>query len=349
MKTKAYKKLFESLHDNGEIPDELYSLLLEKIAADGKMNMRIYEMYLRELERRRLFSVDGAPFDTKNSAKTDGSYVYLHRKNPFWYIGHAVTSTIFKFLGWLGSGLAYGMWRFPRKYKKKFRGIGACVTVSNHVGYVDAVLTRRALGMRKQYIIAAPHNCKRNIGGAILRSATVVPLPSTLHGVKPFEAALEYLKDKKAAVHFYAEKSMWIRYKKPRPYHDGAFFYADKLGVPVVPMLYCFKESRGLRKLFGLAKATVRVADPIYPDASLSPMRRRADLAQRAANAVKALYEEFYGVPLEYEPPLEFEISEGTADKANVTADKTDEAAADFTVNDAACGDDAKSTDNSDA
>ncbi len=300
MNTKKYLKLFKYSLDAGDIPQELYDFVTDEVKRDGKMTPRVYGLYLRELEKRRLFAVDGAPFTVENSAKTDGSYVYIHRKNPFWYIGHAVTATIFKFIGWLGSGLVYGMWRFPRRYKKKFKGIKACVTVSNHVGYIDAALTRRALGCRKQYIIAAPHNCKRNLGGVILRSATVVPLPCSFKGIKPFNEMLEYLRDRGAALHFYAEKSMWIRYRKPRPYHDGAFFYADKLDVPVVPMLYCFKDPKGLRRLLGLPRAVIRVADPVYSDRSLSPQKRKADLAARVAAAVNGLYEEFYGQPMKY-------------------------------------------------
>ncbi|MCH5162716.1 MAG: 1-acyl-sn-glycerol-3-phosphate acyltransferase [Clostridiales bacterium] len=305
MNTKAYREMFKMLLDAGELPQDIYDKVISEIDADGKMTVRVYNMYLEELERRRLFAVDGAPFTTKNSARTDGTYVYKRPKNPFWHIHRAIWATIGKIVGFLASGIGYGFWHFPRKEKKKLKGVGACITVSNHVGYLDGGLTRRALGMKKQYIIVAPHNCKRNLGGAILKSAIAVPLPISFHGVKPFNEMLEYLKDKGAALHFYAEKSMWIRYRKPRPYQDGAFFYADKLDVPIVPMLYCFKESRGLRKLFGMPRAVIRVADPIYPNAELSHAERRKDLRERTEEATKKLYEEFYGIELEYLPPLE--------------------------------------------
>ncbi len=301
MNTESYLAMFASLAESDEIPRDLYDKMLASIAAEGKMTKRIYTEYLRELEMRRLFTAEGAPFDTDNSAKTDGTYVYKHEKNPFWHILHAFWSTIFKFIGWFGGGFVFGVWRV--KNKKKFKKLGACITVSNHVGYLDAVLTRRALGCKKQYIVVAPHNCKYTVGGAILRSATVLPLPMTLRGARPFNEMLKYVAKKGAKIHFYPERSMWIGYKKPRPFEEGAFFYADMLDIPVVPMLYCFKEPKGIRKLFRMPKAVIEIGDPLYIDKSLKPKDRKSDMARRAYEQSKMLYEKFYGIPLEYESP----------------------------------------------
>ena len=325
MNTKNYKRLFAEVYEKGEIDKELYDLLLGEIEVDGKMTKRIYKLYLEELERRRAFDVDGTPFDTRNSAKTDGTYVYMRPKRPFWHFWHAVSATIFKFIGWFGSGVGYGVWRIKDRKKLKKLKHKPFITVSNHVGYIDAVLTRREMGCKKQYIVAAPHNCKNTFGGRVLKSATMIPLPITLSGTKLFNERLEYVRDRNAAIHFYAEKAMWVRYRKPRPYKDGAFVYADKLDVPVVPMLYCFKRARGLRRLFGLAKAVVRIADPIFADKSLPMRERRADLAERSAKAVRELYEDFYGIPLEYLPERE---------KIGAAAERTKdaEAAADGTA-----------------
>ncbi len=303
MNTKAYKSYYKTLYDEGKIPKSVYDGVMDGIASEGKMTHEIFNRrIIDELERYRLFDVPPVPYSSENSAKTDGSYVYTHPKNPFWHIAHAITSTIFKFLGWFGSGLVYGLWHFPRKYAKKFKGVGACFTTSNHVGYVDAVLTRRALGVKKQNIIAAPFNCKNDVGGAILRSATMLPLPATLGGSHAFMNALEYYKNKGSAMHFYAESCMWTRYRKPRPYKAGVYYYAVRLNVPVVPMFYGFKNTRGLRKLLGLAKAKIIVGDPIYPNLDLPEKKRQADMAERVEKATRDMYEQFYGIPLEYLP-----------------------------------------------
>lgn len=304
MNTKKYLKMFEELADSGEIPRELYDSLVAKIQERGKMTKSIYDYYLTELEKRRLFDVDGAPFDTNKSAKTDGTYVYKRTKNPFWHISHGFWSTVFKLIGFFGGAVVFGVWHV--KGRKKLKKLGPCITTSNHVGFLDAVLTLRATGMQNRYIVAAPHNCKDTVGGKILCAAGEVPLPINFKGMRPFNEMLEYAAERKSAkIHFYAEKSMWIGYKKPRPYKDGAFYYADKLNIPVVPMLYCFKEPKGLRRLLHLPKAVIKIGEPIYVNTELPPRERKADLAQRTYDATAALYEEFYGVPLTYLDPDE--------------------------------------------
>ena len=298
MNTKKYLAMFAHLAENEEIPRWLYDKLLSDVAKSGKMTKSIYNDYLAELERLRLFDVDGAPFDTNKSAKTDGTYVYKHTKNPFWHLGHFFWSTVFKLVGFIGGAIVFGIWRV--KGRKKIKKIGACITTSNHVGYLDAVLTLRASGMQNRYIVAAPHNCKSTLGGKILTSAGEIPLPISYKGMRPFNDMLEYATGKKAKIHFYAEKSMWIDYRKPRPHKDGAAFYADKLDIPIVPMLYCFRTPRGLRRLLHLPKAAIEIGDPIYADKALPPVERKADLTKRTYDATVRLYEQFYGIPLEY-------------------------------------------------
>lgn len=298
MKTKKYKRFFKSLFEAGDIPEDLYNSLIAKIDEQGRMNGRVYEFFLSELERRALFEVDGTPYSTKNSAKTDGTFKYKSPKNPFWHIGHAVMSTIYKFLGWFGSAFIFGVWRVPDK--KKLKDVGACISVSNHVGYLDPLLTRYAFGCRKQYIVAAPHNCKRNLGGAILKAATVIPLPINFRGTKAFGEMLMYVKIRGGAIHFYPEKSMWVGYKKPRPLKDGPFHFADRLDIPVVPMLYVYPEPKGLRKLLHMPKMAIKIGDPLYANFTLPPAEREAELKRRTQDAMKKLYEDFYGIPLTY-------------------------------------------------
>lgn len=139
MNTKAYLRLFGELAEKDEIPRDLYDTVVAEIAKDGKMTKRVYSLYLQELEKRRLFDVDGAPFDTRKSAKTDGTYVYKHTKNPFWHIAHAIWCTLFKWIGFIGAGAVFGIWRV--KDRKKIKKLGACITTANHVGYLDGVLT----------------------------------------------------------------------------------------------------------------------------------------------------------------------------------------------------------------
>ena len=61
MSTEKYKKFFKRLYDDGQIPEDLYIRLQAEIVKDGKMTKRVYGVFLKELERRRMFDVDGTP------------------------------------------------------------------------------------------------------------------------------------------------------------------------------------------------------------------------------------------------------------------------------------------------
>lgn len=315
MNTKKYLRFFAELAEDGKIPLELYDRMLAEIAKEGgRMNKRVYAVYLDELEKLRAFDVDGSPFDTEKSANTDGSYVYKRPKNPFWLLSRAVCGGLFKAVAWIAAGIGFGVWRV--KDRKKLKGVGACITMSNHIGYLDCLLTRRAMGGKRQNIIVAPHNRKRTVGGAIIAAVSGVPLPKTIGGARAFADMLEYLKSKNTAIHFYAEQSMWIGYKKPRPYKDGAFYYADMLDVPIVPMLYCYGKPNFIRRLLHLPKMKIAIADPIYIDKASGVRARRNDVAKRCETAVRELYESYYGIPLEYASP----DTDGEADDATVQA-----------------------------
>lgn len=298
MNTKKYMRMFGQLAESGEIPVALYERLMSEITARGKMTPDIYKMYLTELEKLGLFDVEGTPFNKKNSAQTDGTYVYNHSKNPFWHMHHAFWTTVAKLVSYPLSAVYYGIWRI--KDRKKIKKLGACISVSNHVGYIDCCITRRSFGFKKLYFTVAPHNCKRNLGGLILNGCGTIPLPISIKGARPCNEFMRYVADRKGAIHIYAEQAMWVDYEKPRPYKDGAFFYATMLDLPVVPMLYCFSPTTGLRKLLHLRKVTVKIADPIYADKSLPPVKRRADLAQKVQDATIKMYQDFYGKPLRY-------------------------------------------------
>lgn len=302
MNTKKYLQMFGELADKKEIPLELYGMLVSEIAKDGRMTKRVYGVYLTELEKRGLFDAEGAPFDTRKSAKTDGTFKYRHN-NIFWHIAHGFCAGVLKIIGYVAGGIGFGVWRVADR--KKLKGIPSYIATSNHIGYLDIVLSRRAAGAKRFYAVVAPHNCKRTLGGAILKATAAVPLPSGIRGAKPFSEMLEYAKSKKSVIHIYPEKSMWIGYKKPRPYKDGAFYYADALDLPVVPVLYCYCKPNFLRRTLHLPKIKIRICDPVYADKTLKPRERRKDMNARAFAELKAVYEAHYGIPLEYENDIQ--------------------------------------------
>ena len=314
MSTEKYKKFFKRLYDDGQIPEDLYIRLQAEIVKDGKMTKRVYGVFLKELERRRMFDVDGTPYDTKNSAVTDGNYPFLRKQTAVGKFFHAIWIGFVKVMCGLLCGIYYGAWRV--RGKEHFKGLKGCITTSNHIDYLDTCLTVRVTGSKKFCVIIAPHNCKNDFFGWAYKKTGAVPLQSAPSGFKPFCEALESERDRGAAIHFYAEQSMWHFYDKPRPYKDGAFFYADKLDIPVVPVLYCVREPKGLRKLLHLPKITMAAGEPQYVNRDIPGRLRKAELCERVERETARLYEDITGKKAEYLPCVPEFIETDNTNKA---------------------------------
>lgn len=60
---------------------------------------------------------------------------------------------------------------------------------------------------------------------------------------------------------------MWFNYKKPRPLKLGAYHYATKYNVPIIP---CFVKIDDLGEIeedgFKKSQYTLYIMPPIYPD-----------------------------------------------------------------------------------
>lgn len=89
---------------------------------------------------------------------------------------------------------------------------------------------------------------------------------------------------------------MWVNYQKPRPMKDGAFFFAVRHNVPVVPVFCTFKKTeRGRMK-----HLRIHILPVVRPDASLPKGERIRSLRDAAQEEWRICYETAYRRPLVY-------------------------------------------------
>ena len=144
----------------------------------------------------------------------------------------------------------------------------------------------------------APWNNKTGVGGWFMRHAGMWAFSANLAATKNLMREMERRLKQGKFVNFYAEQAMWVNYPKPRPMKDGAFYYAVKMDVPVLPVFCTFrKNGRGHMK-----KLRIHILPAVYADKSLPRAARIAKMKAEAEAAWKACYEEAYGKPLEYLP-----------------------------------------------
>jgi 1-acyl-sn-glycerol-3-phosphate acyltransferase len=94
---------------------------------------------------------------------------------------------------------------------------------------------------------------------------------------------------------------MWWNYRKPKPLKIGAYTFAAKCNVPVLPCFITMRDSDIMGEDgFYVQEYTIHIGEPIYPDLSLPYLHRADDMLARNAAVWKEIYEREYQIPLTY-------------------------------------------------
>lgn len=185
---------------------------------------------------------------------------------------------------------------------------GAVITC-NHFSALDSFIIHMVYEESKQknrnfYRVIREGNYTNFPGfyGYLMRNCNTLPLSSNYSTMKKFLTAVDTLLKEGHFVLIYPEQSMWWNYRKPKPLKSGAYKFAAKSGVPVVP---CFVTMRDTEILdadgFPVQEYTVHVSEPIWPDSEKSVAENAREMKDRNYQVWKEIYEETYGVPLVYE------------------------------------------------
>lgn len=198
---------------------------------------------------------------------------------------------------------------------KEIRGIenltgletGAVLTC-NHFNAFDSFAMQIAvdsakLKNRKLYRVIREGNYTSFPGfyGFLMRNCNTLPLSSNHKTLKKFMEATDTLLGRGHLVLVYPEQSMWWNYRKPKPLKNGAFTFAVKNGVPVIP---CFITMRDTDLVgddgFFVQEYTIHIGKPLEPDRDLPYSKKVQALADENYRIWKEIYEREYGMPLRY-------------------------------------------------
>ena len=185
--------------------------------------------------------------------------------------------------------------------KEKIKGIKSAVLTCNHVNKFDCLVVQNAMMPRKTYVIGAEFNNMKGFFGEMMRVGGMLPLSSDFSAQKNLLKAVEYYLKKDNYLLVYPEQAMWWYYEKPRPFKEGAFIFAAKHNVPIIPMFITFRES-GIFDENGIEHKhfTLNIMDPIYPKKELSYRENVKYLMEENHKACVDKYTEVYGKAPEY-------------------------------------------------
>ena len=189
-----------------------------------------------------------------------------------------------------------------RKHKEQLRDGAMCVC--NHVYLFDALGVNAACQLFRQVRIPMYAKHFNGSGSWILRHAGGIPIPETREGIHKFNEAFDEFARRKMWFIIFPEAVRWNYYVPIRPFRRGAFSMAYKYNRPVIPLVYTFRERKGLYRLFGKKSdpcMTLHIGEPIWYDKSAN---RKAEL-DRVCREVHHEMERMAGIEVNPWPEME--------------------------------------------
>ena len=183
---------------------------------------------------------------------------------------------------------------------------GAIVT-SNHFSPMDNYAVfhcmRKALPRKYLYKVIKEGNYTNFPGlyGFLFRHCNTLPLSSNRRTMINFMSAVNALLKRGESILVYPEQSMWLNYKKPRPFKIGAFKMAYNAGVPVLPTFITMRDDERLDEDgCPLQRYTVHFLPPVYPNKNVDAKTGARQMLEETYAKYKEKYEEVYGKPLTF-------------------------------------------------
>ena len=171
----------------------------------------------------------------------------------------------------------------------------------NYVVYRE--LLKNNLSKKFLYKVIKEGNYTAHSGtlGFFFRNCNTLPLSSNVQTMKKFIKSLDHLLKNGEKVLIYPEQSMWWNYKKPRPFKNGAFNFAVKFSVPVVPVFITMEDGNKILSDGSLSqKYTVNIGVPIFADETLSEKENVKIIMEKNFEFCKNTYQDFYKKELCY-------------------------------------------------
>lgn len=244
---------------------------------------------LAEKERRYNDHLD--PVVNPNYIKVDGNFKYIWGFKEKLKYGLLRLCPVGPYCR-----IANKYWLKTKVYgRKNLKGVRSGITTCNHVNKLDAIAIGKAMrGKKMRYTVAEFNNMDCSLGSYI-RAYGSMPFSTDMKAMKNFNKAVDYYLSNNTFINFFPEQSEWWCYEKPRPVLPGAYHFAAKNNVPIVPIFITFTKTgrldeNGIEK----RKFHVHILKPIYPKKDLSLSENKEYLKNENMKAWIKKYEEFY-------------------------------------------------------
>ena len=185
---------------------------------------------------------------------------------------------------------------------------GAIITC-NHFNPFDSLAIEKVFKLSKQNKVRRLYKVIREgnytnfpgLYGFFFRNCDTLPLSSSKETMVEFMKAVNTILQRNDFILIYPEQSMWWNYRKPKPLKNGAFKFATRNKVPVLPIFITMEDSDIIGEDgFPVQEYIINIEKPIYPKADLSDRENIEYMKNTNYEIWKNIYEAFYKIPLEY-------------------------------------------------
>lgn len=237
------------------------------------------------------FHVNGERDESKlSNVEIDANYKF-RIKNPigkfFAGIFYCIAALVVPFVLYI----AYGIRFRGRRNLRNLKNTGA-VAISNHVLTLDFLTMAQAVFPKKLYYQVLESSMKLPFVRYLLKAGGCMPIPTKQSAKRVYiEEVDKILKEEKKIVGMYPEAALWPYYNKIRKFKPGAFHFAVKNDVPIIPIMINFRAPRGFQKLLNMKVryVTVHIGKPIYANKDLPFNESVTELMERSHNVMERM------------------------------------------------------------
>lgn len=169
----------------------------------------------------------------------------------------------------------------------------SAILVSNHCMPLDPVFHGLAIFPRRTFFTLLEETCEAPVLGAFVRLLGGIPLPRDRARLNDIEQAVAHALQTRGLIHFYPEGECFLGNQNLFPFKGGAFYFAIKFGVPVVPIVTILKKRAGHSRFRGQRlnriQVTEHVLSPIQPPPCGVTAHQTLARAIEFANQVQSL------------------------------------------------------------
>jgi 1-acyl-sn-glycerol-3-phosphate acyltransferase len=142
------------------------------------------------------------------------------------------------------------------------------ILVSNHTLPLDPLLHALSILPRFTYFTLLEETVLTPVLGTLVRLLGGIPVPREQARLYDIQSAVETGLQRRGLVHFYPEGECFLLNQEIKPFKAGAFYYAVKMGIPVMPIVTVLRRRTRwrfvIRRVVDRKPAQVRVLAHVH-------------------------------------------------------------------------------------